>query len=204
MSNEAVRLGVEFNDAKKLWKLLKPEMTEEAKEIVQDLRRDYYPDLTEKEQKEALPDKYPIYAGRTYLTLLPLIFNTVWPADHEIHTQSDDFTKRHVPDTVLDLGCGVGFLAPFCDATHIKYIGIDLDIREDLPHAKFYQNKQSEYVRYLNYDISKIDEKFLRDHSIDPNKTLCLALYVPCMRTCVRPTELAGKLAQMFQNHLFL
>ena len=186
----------------KLWESLEPKMTKEAEIIAENLNKVFTYSNGEPLDFDA---EYCMF-NRHLLSLVPLILSVMTPADEDCRDYED-----YSITTILDIGCSVGFLAPFCEHLHFNYVGVDNDtIGEEKSkyseHIRFKQNDpNTHFVRYLMGDIKDNDGEWARAHGIDPNKTFVLCSYCPaCKNNGEIGQNIKARLAYEFEKCLIL
>ena len=189
-----------LTDTLKLWEVLEPEMTKEAEVIAKNLNKVWGSDV----DGDFGWTVNNVMDGQHLLSLVPLIFSALTPADEDEH-------GPYEITTILDIGCHVGFLAPFCEYLHINYIGVDCDTigqenNKYTEHIRFMQNATDvQFVRYLEGDIKEIDDAWAREHGINPAKTFVLCAYCPpCKGGSEFSRNIKARLAHDFEQSLIL
>lgn len=186
-------------DTLKLWEVLEPKMAKEAKVIAENLNKVWCCDDSDSDWNVD-----NVMDGRHLLSLVPLILSVLTPVD-------EDDQRPYEITTLLDIGCHVGFLAPFCERLHINYIGVDCDVISQknskyVEHIRFMQNASDvQYVRYLDGNVKEINSDWAREHGINPAKTFVLCAYCPpCKGGSDFSQNIKARLARDFEQSLFL
>ena len=187
----------------KVWESLEPEMTKEAEVIAKNLNMVFPYDI------DGIPMEWKVgdcMCDTHLLSLVPLILTQMMPSDEDYGECGDLYITN-----LLDIGCSIGFLAPFCEHYHINYIGVDSDTigREKnkySEHIRFKQNDpNAHYVRYIEGDIKDIDSEWARAHDIIPSKTFVVCAYCPpCKGDDEISRNLKARLAYEFEKCLIL
>lgn len=183
----------------KMWESLEPEMTKEAKDIAKNINK-----LFTYEDGEPLDFNIEdCMCNKHLLSLVPLILYELMPIY--------DDCENNCTTTLLDIGCSVGFLAPFCERVGIDYVGVDSDTighekNKYSKHIRFKQNDpNAHFVRYIEGDIKDIDGAWARKHGINPSETFVVCAYCPpCKADTDMGRNLKARLAYVFEKCLIL